>query len=48
MHMPDYSLNVSAMVKLEQERIIACTLCVVQKHTSFFLFFVCVCFFAKQ
>ena len=38
MHMPDYSLNVSANVKLEQERIIACSLCRVQKHSSVFLF----------
>lgn len=42
MHMPDYSLNVSAMVKLEQERIIACTLCLVEKHSSVLLFWVCV------
>lgn len=44
MHMPDYSLNVSAMVKLEQERIIARSLCLVQKHSSFLIFCVCVFF----
>lgn len=27
MHMPDYILNVDAVVKLEQEPILDCTLC---------------------
>lgn len=39
MHMPDYSLNVSAVVKLERERIIACALCLVQKHSFLFCVF---------
>lgn len=36
MHMPDYSLNVSTVVKSEQEQIISCTLCRVFFFFSFY------------
>lgn len=45
MHMPDYSLNVSAMVKLEQEQIIACSLYMSSAKTQQCLLLLSVFFF---
>lgn len=45
MHMPDYSLNVSAMVKLEQEQIIACSLYMSSAKTQQRLLLLSVFFF---
>lgn len=48
MHMPDYSLNVSAMVKLEQEQIIACSLYMSSAKTQQRLLLLSVFFFFVQ
>lgn len=45
MHMPDYSLNVSAMVKLEQEQIIVCSLYMSSAKTQQRLLLLSVFFF---